>query len=64
MYAIRSYYARAKRFPTSLPWVREVAEKAGLALDGAMINLPRHPSQLYEALFEGVLLWLVRNNFV
>ena len=52
-------FPRAKRFPTSLPWVREVAEKAGLALDGAMINLPRHPSQLYEALFEGVLLWLV-----
>ncbi len=52
-------FPRAKRFPTSLPWVREVAEKAGMALDGAMINLPRHPSQLYEALFEGVLLWLV-----
>lgn len=52
-------FPRAKRFPTSLPWVREVAEKAGLALDGAMVNLPRHPSQLYEALFEGVVLWLV-----
>lgn len=52
-------FPRAKRFPTSLPWVREIAEKAGLALDGSMINLPRHPSQLYEALFEGVVLWLV-----
>jgi len=49
----------AKRFPTSLPWVREIAEEAGLSLEGAMINLPRHPSQLYEALFEGIVLWLV-----
>ena len=24
-----------------------------------MINLPRHPSQLYEALFEGVVLFLI-----
>ena len=49
----------ARRFPASLDWVRDVARKTGVALDGAMINLPRHPSQLYEALFEGVFLWLV-----
>jgi len=49
----------AKRFPTSLPWVQEIAREAGIALDGALVNLPRHPSQLYEALFEGVFLWLV-----
>ncbi len=49
----------AKRFPTSLSWVRDIAEKSGLSLEGAMINLPRHPSQLYEALFEGIVLWLV-----
>ena len=24
-----------------------------------MVNLPRHPSQLYEAFFEGVVLWAV-----
>ena len=24
-----------------------------------MVNLPRHPSQLYEAFFEGIVLWLV-----
>jgi len=23
------------------------------------INLPRHPSQLYEALFEGIFIWLI-----
>jgi phosphatidylglycerol:prolipoprotein diacylglycerol transferase len=41
--------------------VREAAEKAGLLIpDGtALINLPRHPSQLYEALFEGVVLWFI-----
>ena len=26
---------------------------------GAIINLPRHPSQLYEALFEGIVLWAI-----
>lgn len=49
----------APYFPASQPWVREIAEKAGLVLDRALVNLPRHPSQLYEALFEGVVLWLV-----
>ncbi len=49
------------RFLLDEPWVREFAEKAGLAIqEGAtLINLPRHPSQLYEAFFEGVFLWLV-----
>lgn len=49
------------RFSLSEPWVRAFAEKAGLAVqEGAsLINLPRHPSQLYEALFEGVVLWLI-----
>lgn len=43
------------------PWVREVAEKTGVALPGVngLVNLPRHPSQLYEALLEGVLCWLI-----
>jgi phosphatidylglycerol:prolipoprotein diacylglycerol transferase len=43
------------------PWVREVAEKTGVVLPGpnALVNLPRHPSQLYEALLEGVLCWLI-----
>jgi len=49
----------AKRFPTNVAWVQDIAARAGLALDGALINLPRHPSQLYEALFEGIVLWLV-----
>jgi len=53
-------------FPTgeplssSLPWVQEVMRKTGLTADpSGMVNLPRHPSQLYEAFGEGLLLWLL-----
>jgi phosphatidylglycerol:prolipoprotein diacylglycerol transferase len=49
-------------FSPSLRWVREVAEKTGLPLGAdahALVNLPRFPSQLFEAAFEGVVLWLV-----
>ncbi len=52
-------FPHAERFPSSEPWVRVAAEKAGMALDAARINLPRHPSQLYEGFFEGIVLWLV-----
>ena len=33
-------------------------QKSACQSRGATINLPRHPSQFYEALGEGVLLWL------
>jgi len=36
---------------TDLPW--------GVVFGGAAGNLPRHPSQLYEALLEGVLLFII-----
>ncbi|MDR1210663.1 MAG: prolipoprotein diacylglyceryl transferase [Spirochaetaceae bacterium] len=49
----------AEKFPVRLEWVRNIALKAGIALEGAEVNLPRHPSQLYEALFEGVILWAI-----
>lgn len=50
----------AARFPASLEWVRDIAEKTGIScLPGTMVNLPRHPSQLYEAFFEGVVLFLL-----
>jgi phosphatidylglycerol:prolipoprotein diacylglycerol transferase len=58
----------AKTYPASLPWVQETAEKVGFPIPSAdaMLNLPRHPSQLYEALIEGVVLWaviwLIRNK--
>jgi len=52
--------------PASELWVQEIAEKTGTAITGAMVNLPRHPSQLYEAFFEGIvlwaILWLLRNK--
>jgi phosphatidylglycerol:prolipoprotein diacylglycerol transferase len=47
-------------FPASEPWVQEVAAKVGLDISGLrMVNLPRHPSQLYEAFFEGIVLWAI-----
>lgn len=51
----------ARRFPAQEEWVRRMAEEAGMDISeaGRYINLPRHPSQLYEALFEGVVLWAV-----
>ncbi len=51
----------ARKFPVSSGWVVEIAEKAGidLAAAGNYVNLPRHPSQLYEAFFEGIFLWAV-----
>ncbi|MDR1178261.1 MAG: prolipoprotein diacylglyceryl transferase [Spirochaetaceae bacterium] len=49
----------AEKFSTRLEWVRNIALKAGIAIEGAEVNLPRHPSQLYEALFEGVILWAI-----
>lgn len=50
----------AQKFSTSLDWVQDTAALIGMDISGMnMVNLPRHPSQLYEALFEGVVLWLV-----
>lgn len=53
-------FPRAERFSASLEWVQEFASSAGIYLDGSkLVNLPRHPSQLYESLFEGVFLFAV-----
>jgi len=49
----------AAPLPTNESWVREAAEKTGIALKGDFVNLPRHPSQIYEMLFEGVILWAI-----
>ncbi|MCR5761073.1 MAG: prolipoprotein diacylglyceryl transferase [Sphaerochaetaceae bacterium] len=50
----------APSFSTSIDWVRKAAEAAGMTYtEGGMINLPRHPSQLYEAFFEGIFLFVV-----
>jgi len=52
-------FPNAPPFSTNYEWVRNIADAIGMQYAaGAMVNLPRHPSQLYEALFEGVLLWV------
>lgn len=57
---------RAERFSSKIEWVSAFMEKIGLEATGGLVNLPRHPSQLYEALFEGILLfciiWLVHKK--
>jgi phosphatidylglycerol:prolipoprotein diacylglycerol transferase len=45
--------------PASEEWVREAAEKTGAVITDGLVNLPRHPSQLYEMIFEGVVLWAI-----
>lgn len=51
----------AETFRADEPWVQDFASKVGIALHSLndSVNLPRHPSQLYEAVFEGIVLWLV-----
>lgn len=51
----------APRFSASINWVKNMAEACGMNLadTGLLVNLPRHPSQIYEALFEGLILWLI-----
>jgi phosphatidylglycerol:prolipoprotein diacylglycerol transferase len=42
--------------------IRAGAEELGLdavASSGGILNYPRHPSQLYEMFFEGIVLWAV-----
>jgi len=47
-------------------WVREAAEITGVAVTNGLVNLPRHPSQLYQMFFEAIVLWgiiwFVRNR--
>lgn len=54
-------FPHAPGFPANEEWVRETARKAGMDIDPAqrLVNLPRHPSQLYEAFFEGIFLWVI-----
>ncbi|MBQ3801683.1 MAG: prolipoprotein diacylglyceryl transferase [Treponema sp.] len=55
-------------FSASLPWVQEFAAQCGMVMKEGekLVNLPRHPSQLYEAFFEGIvlfaLLWFLRRR--
>lgn len=51
----------AEKFSKSLPWVSEFIAKCSMDIETLpnLVNLPRHPSQLYEAFFEGLVLWLI-----
>lgn len=51
-------FPNADPLPVSEHWVQEAMHLTGISTSAAMVNLPRHPSQLYEALAEGLLLWL------
>lgn len=54
-------FPNAQKFSASDSWVQEMAAKVGMVIEEGqeLVNLPRHPSQLYEAFFEGIVLWLV-----
>ena len=54
-------FPHARRFPADEAWVQETAREAGMNVAelSGMVNLPRHPTQLYEAFGEGILLWLL-----
>jgi len=59
-------FPNAERFSAKEPWVQEVARAVGIRIVSMndMVNLPRHPSQLYEAILEGLVLWLILWFFV
>lgn len=53
-------FPAAPRLSTELEWVRNAADKAGIPYTvGDWVNLPRYPSQLYEALGEGLLIFAI-----
>jgi phosphatidylglycerol:prolipoprotein diacylglycerol transferase len=54
-------FPHAAPLPAGEAWVRAAAEQTGIPVPSpnAFINLPRYPSQLYEMLLEGVVLWLI-----
>jgi phosphatidylglycerol---prolipoprotein diacylglyceryl transferase len=53
-------FPHATPISTKAEGVIQLADKLGISHSGMIaINLPRHPSQLYEAFFEGIFLWAV-----
>jgi phosphatidylglycerol:prolipoprotein diacylglycerol transferase len=52
---------REKWFSTGREWVQEFMTEAGMQIPAAqtMVNLPRHPVQLYELVLEGIILFLI-----
>ena len=52
-------FPHAEKFSSSKEWVKAFMDKIGMEASSNLVNLPRHPSQLYEALFEGLVLFLI-----
>ena len=53
-------FPTAERFSTAHQWVRSVADTVGIVYSpGDYVNLPRWPSQLFEAFFEGIVLGII-----
>ena len=53
-------FPAAERLSTAEPWVQKLMATLEVGNPAqATVNLPRHPSQLYEAFGEGLLLWLI-----
>ena len=54
-------FPAAERFSASKEWVQEFAAECGITITEStrFVNLPRHPSQLYEAFFEGIVTFLI-----
>ncbi len=40
-------------------WAKEIAQELGIEALNGRLNLPRHPSQIYEMIFEGFVLFLL-----
>lgn len=58
-------FPHADLVPLSDPWGRAIAQKLSSVDPSALFaNLPRHPSQLYEAICEGLVLFFVLWFFV
>lgn len=61
-------FPTAEKFPLSQDWVQEIVTKLQIPIKEGqtLVNLPRHPSQLYESLFEGLflgtILWNLRKR--
>jgi len=52
-------FPHAEKFSVSKAWVQNFMAKIGMEASTNLVNLPRHPSQLYESLFEGLILFSI-----
>ncbi|HUX40009.1 MAG TPA: prolipoprotein diacylglyceryl transferase [Rectinemataceae bacterium] len=59
-------FPNAERFSAKETWVQDIAAKVGIPISSMndMVNLPRYPSQLFEATFEGLVLWFLLWVFI